>query len=169
MNNTRKWLAALGAAAVLGTGFAMADAWLYLKRAAPPSAKSVSQDLKAFEVPASWIKSGQPRFSVTEVAHSADGRQIVGLWQCDGPTTFEWQFGLDETVHLLEGEVQVEYLGNSFTLLPGQTATFHAGTRAVWRIPKTARKVFSLEHPGRLALLWRWLVPQAPAADGQTS
>ena len=160
----KKWLLALGAAAGIGTGVAVMDAWLYVNRAAPPSAQSMAQELSAFEVPASWIKSGQPRFSVAEVSHSTDGRQIVGLWQCEGPTTFEWQFGLDETVHLLEGEVKVEYLGNTFTLKPGQTATFHAGTRAVWHIPNMAKKVFTLEHPGKLALLWRRLLPQAPAA-----
>lgn len=165
MRIAKKWVVALGAVAVLGSGAAVADAWLYVKRATPPSGRSMPQELAAFEVPASWIKSGQPRFSVTEVSRSTDGRQIVGLWQCDGPTTFEWQFGLDETVHLLEGEVKVEYLGNTFTLLPGQTATFHAGTRATWHIPNMAKKVFSLEHPGRLALLWRRLMPQAPAAS----
>jgi hypothetical protein len=42
-------------------------------------------------------------------------------------------------------------------LLPGDTATFHAGTKAVWYVPSHAKKAYTLQHPGKLVLLWRWL------------
>ena len=64
---------------------------------------------------------------------------------------------MDETVHLLEGLVEVDYQGRKFTLRPGDTATFHAGTRAVWHIPQNAKKAYTLYQPPRLVALWRRL------------
>ena len=140
----------------------------YVTRSEPPSVASLDKPLTAFHVDPSWILAGQPNFRATETARSPDGRTITGLWACDGPTRFEWTFGLDETVHLLEGKVEVEYLGQRFTLLPGSVATFHAGTKAVWHVPQHAKKVYTLHHPGRLGLLLRRLFPVAPqvAAPG---
>ncbi|PXW97508.1 putative cupin superfamily protein [Sphaerotilus hippei] len=135
------------------------DAWHYLQQAAPPSSGTQHRPMAAFNVDPSWVKSGTPNFRAVETARSADGRSITGLWACDGPTTFEWTFGLDETVHLLEGRVEVEYLGRRFVLDPGHTAVFHAGTKAVWHVPEHAKKVFKLQHPGPLVLAWRHLFP----------
>ena len=67
------------------------------------------------------------------------------------------RFGVDETVHLLEGLVEVKYQGREFTLKPGDTATFIAGTRSVWHVPQHARKAFSLHEPGRLVRAFRRL------------
>ncbi|MDM0043401.1 cupin domain-containing protein [Variovorax dokdonensis] len=158
MKKGSKYLKAVALAAAVGIGVACLDVWLFVANSAPPSAISIHQGMTALEIPPEWIRSGNPRFKVVEIARSSNERHIVGLWQCEGPTTFEWQFSLDETVHLLEGEVRVDYLGKSFTLRPGHSATFHAGTRAVWHIPDRAKKVFSLEHPGKLGLLWRRVV-----------
>ncbi|GAP35151.1 cupin domain-containing protein [Piscinibacter sakaiensis] len=121
------------------------------------SAATVDKPLQPFSVDPSWVRSGTPNFRAVETARSPDGRSITGLWACDGPTTFEWRFGLDETVHLLEGRVEVEYLGRRFVIEPGHTAVFHAGTTAVWHVPSHAKKVFKLHHPGRLVLWWRKL------------
>jgi len=139
----------------------LGDAGLYLHRATAPSSEPVHHDLVAFDVDPSWIKAGSPTFRAAEVSRSPGGRQVVGIWACDGPTTFEWSFALDETVHLLEGEIDVQYLGSRFKLRPGNTATFHAGTKAVWTIPEKAKKLFKLEHPGKLVLLWRKLFPSS--------
>lgn len=149
---------AIGALLALA-GAMLLDAGHYLHRASPPSASAVHRPLETFAVDPSWVKSGTPNFRAIETARSPDGRSITGLWACDGPTTFEWTFGLDETVHLLEGRVEVDYLGQRFVLEPGHTAAFHAGTKAVWHVPRHAKKVYKLQHPGKLVLLWRRLFP----------
>lgn len=135
------------------TALALVAAWdgvTYLRLANPASVSSVHRPLTAFNVNPEWVLEGTPNFRATEISKSPDGRTTTGLWACDGPSTFEWQFGVDETVHLLEGLVEVKYQGRQFTLKPGDTATFIAGTRAVWYVPEHARKAFSLHEPGRL-------------------
>jgi len=137
------------------------EAVTYHERMPPPTSVPVPRLLGAFPVDASWVKSGTPNFRGTETSRSPDGNGVTGLWACDGPSTFEWQFGDDETVHLLEGRVEVEYRGRRFTINPGDTATFHAGTRAVWHVPQYAKKVFVLHQPGLLVRGWRKVFPPA--------
>jgi len=140
-------------------GGSVVDASRYLVQTDPPSAGAVERPMSGFTVDPSWIKSGRPNFRATETVRSPDGRTVTGLWACDGPSTFEWTFGTDETVHLLEGRIEIDYLGQHFVLQPGDTATFHAGTKAVWYVPSHAKKAYTLQHPGKLVLLWRWLFP----------
>lgn len=142
------------------SALALVAAWdgvVYLRRAVPASEASIHRPLTAFKVNPDWVLEGTPNFRATEISKSPDGRSTTGLWACDGPSTFEWQFGVDETVHLLEGLVEVRYQGREFTLKPGDTATFLAGTRAVWHVPQYARKAFSLHEPGRLVRTLRRL------------
>lgn len=150
--------AAVLAVLLVQAGLAAFDAGRYVQRGREPSAQAVSRPLQPMTVEPSWVKSGNPVFTTTETVRSPDGRTITGLWVCDGATTFEWTFALDETVHVLEGEVHVDYLGRQFTLKPGDTATFHHGTKALWRVPQHLKKAYTLHQPGRLVLLWRWLV-----------
>ncbi|OYT89917.1 MAG: hypothetical protein CFE46_05930 [Burkholderiales bacterium PBB6] len=157
--------ALLGAALALG-GVTVWEAGHYLVTSPAASLMAVEKPLTAFSVDPAWVRDGQPNFRSTETVRSPDGQTITGLWACDGPTTFEWRFGLDETVHLLEGRVEVTYLGRQFVIEPGDTATFHAGTTAIWHVPKYARKAYTLHHPGRLVLLWRRLFPTQPSGPG---
>jgi len=152
--------AAAGGALVLAVLTAY-EAATYHARMPPPSSVAVAQALGSFPVDPSWVTSGTPNFRGTETSRSPGGDSVTGLWACDGPSTFEWQFGADETVYLLEGRVEVDYRGRHFTLTPGDTATFHAGTRAVWHVPQYAKKVFVLHQPGRLVRWWRKLSPAA--------
>jgi len=143
------------------SGAAVLDAGRYISRLQPPSESARERPLTAFSVDPTWVRAGQPNFRATETVRSPDGSTITGLWACDGPSTFEWTFSLDETVHLLEGRIEVHYMGRDFVLLPGDTATFHAGTRAVWHVPVHAKKAYTLHHPGRLVLWWRRLMAES--------
>lgn len=165
----KTWIkgSALGGALVLSAGMAF-EAGHYLFYAVPPSTVAVQRPLAEFPVDPSWVLSGTPRFRAAETARNPDGSAHSGLWACDGPSTFEWTFGLDETVHLLEGQVDVSYQGHRYTLRPGDTATFHAGTKAVWHVPQYAKKSYVLHHPGRLALLLRKLFPVEVSPPGQS-
>lgn len=136
-------------------GAASYDAWRYLSTINPPSTTSAEKPFVGFSVAPGWVRSGTPNFRNSETVQSPDGKAISGLWACDGPTTFEWSFYMDETVHLLEGLIEIDYQGQHFTLRPGDTATFHAGTKAVWHVPRNAKKAYTLYQPPKLASLWR--------------
>lgn len=104
------------------------------------------------------ITMGTPNFRGTPYATSADGKTTSGIWEADGPSTFEWRFGSDETVYVLDGQVDVTYKGKQFTLKEGDTAVFLEGTSAVWHIPQNVQKSYTLHHPSALVRYWRKLV-----------
>ena len=69
------------------------------------------------------------------------------IWDCTAGK-FRWYFGVDETVHILEGEVTVsDDGGNTRTLRAGDIGFFPAGTWMTWRVEKYVRKVAFLRHP----------------------
>lgn len=138
-------------------------AWRYLNHAERPSSVPQARPLEGFAADAAKVLDGVPNFQAAETSRSPDGRVITGLWSCDGPTRFEWTFALDETVHLLEGEVHVDYQGQRFTLKPGDVATFHAHTRAVWTVPVPTKKAYTLRQPGQVVLWWRALSTKVAA------
>lgn len=102
----------------------------------------------------SWILEGTPRFSYAVYVESPDGKTRSGLWQAEGPARFEWHFDTDETVRILEGEVEIEEGGKVYTLRPGDTAFFAAGAVNRWRVNERVLKTFTLAEPSRLT---RWL------------
>ena len=151
----RTLVAGVGGAAAAIAALGAYESVRYLMRSAPLSTRAVDRPLGEFDVDPRWILTGDPVFKGTELARSPDGSSISGLWACEGPTTFEWHFGSDETVHLLEGRVDVEYMGRKFSIVPGGTATFHAGTKAIWHVPTRAKKAYTLHQPNLLVRAWR--------------
>jgi uncharacterized cupin superfamily protein len=151
----RTLIAGVGGAVVTLGALAAYESVRYVVASPPLSTGAVEKPLGEFNVDPSWILSGKPVFRGAETLRSADGRSVSGLWACEGPTTFVWHFGGDETVHLLEGRVEVEYMGRRFSISPGETATFHAGTKAVWHVPSHAKKSYTLHKPGMLVRAWR--------------
>ena len=127
----------------------------YLRDAPAPSTEPLPQTLGPFPVNPSWIRSGAPVFKGAEVSCSPDGKTITGLWSCDGPGTFEWQYGGDETICVIEGQVHVEYLNRRFTLNAGDSVVFHAGTRALWDVPHYVRKLYSVHRLDLPVRVWR--------------
>jgi uncharacterized protein len=159
----RSWTPLLAAAALVLVAMGW-QLWRVEDRAWAASAQASTVSLQTYTVNPQWVKAGQPRFQTAEIVRSPDGRSVTGVWTCDGTTTFEWHFNLDEAVYVLEGRVEVRYLGSQFVLEPGQSAIFKAGTTAVWHVPTHLKKVFVLQHPGRLALWWRALRERLLAA-----
>lgn len=138
-------------------GFVVFDLSDDVTHAPPPSASAKVSALAPMQVDPSWIKEGQPKFYSAVTADVNHIGVSTGLWACDGPGVFEWTYGTDETVHLLEGEVVIQYLGETLKLGPGDTAFFRAGTKALWRVDKRAYKSFILHDPGRLSRWYRRL------------
>ena len=122
-----------------------------------PSVSAKVSALRPMAVDPTWIKSGQPQFFHAVTAEVRPAGVSSGLWVCDGPGVFEWRYGTDETVHLLEGHVEIHYLGEILKLGPGDTAFFRAGTQALWKVEQRVYKSFILHDPGRLSRWYRRL------------
>lgn len=151
----RNLIAGVGGATLAVAALVAYESVVYHVGSPPPSAAAAARPLGEFSVNPGWILAGQPVFRGVETLRSADGKVISGLWACEGPASFVWHFGADETIHLIDGQVEVEYLGRRFSIAPGDTATFHAGTQATWHIRSHAKKAYTLHEPGWLVRAWR--------------
>lgn len=156
MRKTFRGMLIGGALTVMGLG--VYNAARYLHQVPDPSGQVIDHRLTPLQIPPDWIKSGHPKFFYTQYASSPDGKSATGVWSCEGPATFEWQFESDEVVHVLDGRVEIDYLGQRFVLEPGSTAFFQADTRALWHVPTFMRKSFTLYHPSRPVRLIRQLI-----------
>ena len=107
------------------------------------AAAAVDGQLPDMPIEPSWIKEGNPVARGTVLTQSDDKRVSSGLWSCE-PGKFEWTFGWDEFVHLLEGEVEITEDGtdNTVTLGPGDMAHFPLGMKTHWHVKQAVRKFF---------------------------
>lgn len=116
-------------------------------------------DLIDDPIRSNWIVEGAPEARSKCLAQSADGTSRIVAWSCSAGR-FNWQYAVDEAVHVVSGEVFVRGEGGQVRRLgPGDTAFFPAGTRAVWHVPERVRKIavcrYSMPRPlGRLLCLW---------------
>src|SRR4029077_15235355 len=88
-----------------------------------------------------WIIEGKPEARSRRLAGSAGGTASVMAWSCTAGR-FTWCYAVDETVHIISGEVFVtDGSGATRRLGPGDTAFFPAGSRSTWTIPNEVRKL----------------------------
>jgi uncharacterized protein len=110
-----------------------------------------------------WIIEGNPEARAKELARSNDGTSVVVAWSCTAGR-FHWHYSVDETVHVISGEVFITNDdGIERRLGPGEMAFFPAGSSSVWRVPQSVRKLAVCRHalpqPLGLALrVWRKLI-----------
>jgi uncharacterized cupin superfamily protein len=75
----------------------------------------------------SWIIEGKPEARSRRLAESADGTSSVMAWSCTAGC-FRWCYAVDETVHIISGEVFVtDGSGATRRLGPGDMAFVPAG------------------------------------------
>lgn len=104
-------------------------------------------ELPAMPIEPAWIVDGTPDARGAVLLQSADKLISSGLWSCTAGS-FRWEFGWDEFVHILEGEVTItEDGGDSYTLRPGDSAHFPLGLRTQWHVPEFVKKSFTLRTP----------------------
>ena len=53
-----------------------------------------------------WIVEGKPEARAKELARSDDGTSVVVAWSCTAGR-FHWHYSVDETVHVISGEVWI--------------------------------------------------------------
>ena len=116
------------------------------------TASAVTGELPAMPIEPSWILEGAPEARGTVLLQSADKLVSSGLWSCTAGR-FQWTFGWDEFVHVLEGEATItEEGGNTYTLKAGDSAHFPLGLKTEWHVPKYVRKVFTVRTPEPLEM-----------------
>ncbi|MFZ1908331.1 MAG: cupin domain-containing protein [Burkholderiales bacterium] len=123
-------------------------------------------ELHPLTVDSSWIISGSPVFRANVFQHSRHAATLSGIWECVGPAKFEWRYGVDESIYVLEGSVEIEYLGRKIRLVAGDSAHFAAGTTAVWTVTDHVKKTYYINRPGLLMRAIRRVFPldSRPAA-----
>lgn len=79
-------------------------------------------------------------------ATSSDDQCSAGFWSCD-PGRYEFYFGYDEFVYLIEGELTVHEGDKSYDLNPGDTAFFPQECTVIWHVKKRMTKYFVARDP----------------------
>ncbi len=115
---------------------------------------SIRHDLPPDSIDPSWIISGTPTFKTAVFERSPFWGTSSGIWEAAGPASFVWHYSVDEVIYILEGKADIEYEGRKFTLQPGESTRFVAGTSAKWVVDDRVKKTFRIQQTGRLV---RWM------------
>jgi uncharacterized protein len=103
-------------------------------------------ELAADPIRPHWVIDGEPQARSRRLAESADGTSSVMAWSCSAGR-FNWHYTVDETVHIVSGEVFVtDHKGQTQRLGPGDMAFFPAGSRSTWHVPVEVRKLAVCRH-----------------------
>ena len=95
----------------------------------------------------SWIIAGNPIARSARHSEASDEAANTAVWDCTAGE-FRWYFGWDETVYILEGEVQITSANGDVRILrPGDMAYFKGGSWATWKIDRYLRKIAFLRRP----------------------
>ena len=97
--------------------------------------------LKPAPIEPSWILSGNPVARSGIHSKSADASASTNVWDCTAGT-FNWHFGWDETVLILEGSVRVTSPEGATTELnAGDIGYFPARTKWRWEVERYVKKI----------------------------
>jgi uncharacterized cupin superfamily protein len=99
-------------------------------------------------IPAELVTEGNPVGRIWISAQSEDLKVTQGVWDCTAGK-FNWDFGWDEFVMILEGEAIITPRegGDAFTMRPGDFVNFPLGLKVEWHIPKYIKKTFVIRTP----------------------
>jgi uncharacterized protein len=98
-------------------------------------------ELKPSPIEPSWIIEGNPEARSRRLSASADGAATTLIWSCT-EGKFNWYYGVDETIMILEGSVVLESAG-----IPpkrygvGDVIFFRHGTHAKWHVEGYVKKL----------------------------
>lgn len=89
----------------------------------------------------SWVIEGNPQARSCMLSESIDGSGWTAVWDCTAGK-FDWHYGLDETILILEGSISLE----SDTLPQtrysvGDVILFRKGAHARWHVENYVKKL----------------------------
>jgi uncharacterized protein len=118
------------------------------QRPAPNRAKEFvdTHELVPAPIPADWILEGNPVARNKCVASSTDGTASTYIWECTAGR-FNWFYGVDETVYLLQGSIVLTDGVSTHRLSAGDTFFFANGTKYEWTVDTYVRKVAFMHVP----------------------
>lgn len=105
-----------------------------------------SVTLLAAPINPNWVLVGSPQARSALLSRSPDAEAVTMAWDCSAGV-FRWRFECDETVHIVEGSVTVNWNGERFTLGVGDCAYFPAGSVATWTVHSYVRKIAFIRTP----------------------
>jgi uncharacterized protein len=89
------------------------------------------------------IIEGAPNGRVHWMRRDEENGLATGIFPPE-PTTSRYEWGQDETIDVLEGELHIEYEdGEAIDLGPGDVASLSKGARVVWHIKSPCREFFA--------------------------
>jgi uncharacterized cupin superfamily protein len=98
-------------------------------------------DLNPAPIHAAWILEGNPIARSKLLSRTEDGSASTLFWDCTAGR-FNWYYGYDESICVLEGSVILtDGTGATRRLGPGDTAFFPSGSRFEWRVERYVRKI----------------------------
>ena len=110
------------------------------------------QDLDDAPIAPDHVIAGAPAARAAKLTESADGLVSTHLWDCTAGR-FHWYFGVDEIVHILDGEVHVTGDdGQTVVLRAGDVGHFPLHSHSVWDVPEYVRKLAFHRVPKPVAL-----------------
>lgn len=105
------------------------------------TANAERQDLQDAPITPEHVIEGAPVARSLQLTTSADGLVSTHLWDCTAGR-FHWHFGVDEIVHILEGEVHVTGDdGQTVVLGVGDVGHLALHSHSVWHVPEYVRKL----------------------------
>ncbi|MFQ6612156.1 MAG: cupin domain-containing protein [Fidelibacterota bacterium] len=83
--------------------------------------------------------------SLTEADIKAKGIKSWPIWSC-GMSEFHWEYELQESCYLLEGEVIIETdAGKQIKIQSGDFVIFPKGLKCTWRVLRPVNKHYSFQ------------------------
>ncbi len=93
-----------------------------------------------------WILAGTPTARYRLLWASRDSMSRTVVWDCT-EGRFNWYYGCDETVHVIEGGVTLTDSSGTRRIEAGDVVFFPAGSHAMWHVDAYIRKVAFLRSP----------------------
>jgi uncharacterized cupin superfamily protein len=105
------------------------------------TADAQRRDLDHAPITDDHVIAGAPVARSAKLTESADGLLSTHVWDCTAGR-FHWYFGVDEVVHILDGEVHVtDDRGETVVLRTGDVGHFPLHSHSVWEVPEYVRKL----------------------------
>ncbi len=113
-----------------------------MPRLAPGTMTDAASVVLAHEaVPSAQVVAGTP--TTGHVVLDDDGTRTVGVWEMSVGAMRDVES--DEVFLVLAGAATVEFehpVAEPISLAPGSVVRFEAGTRSIWRVRQTLRKLY---------------------------
>lgn len=102
-------------------------------------------ELRAEDPDPGSVLSGDPRIADGEIARSAAGDLVTGVWTCTPGRLTDVE--ADETFVVLSGRATIEPEGGApVEVGPGDICVLAAGTATTWMVHETLRKVYVIRE-----------------------